>query len=765
MRLSQANLAAWLWTLCIGATISLPTVLLAPSAIAAETSGVIEQVIVNARRVSESQQDVPVAITAFTEQDIENMAPRTMRDFDGTVPNLFVSMNAASAQGGAIFIRGIGYPGTEKTQSPNVGMMVDGVALGSNTGQLMDTFDIQQVEVNRGPQGVLFGKNTTGGVISIKRIAPQFNDWGVAVSAMGGSYGEQAFKGRLNIPIVDDKLAVKVGYTNKQRDGFWDNTTLGCSECAGDVDYEALTIAALWQPVDSFDIKFTYDKIQDDSDIAPMDAFYSGKTPFITEANFDELMDYEVDAYTLEANWDIGNMTLASITGYRDSTDLVRNDFDGVTLAAPVIPILQLHTNRDQDFSHFSQEFRLSGAFTDNFDYTAGVYYYESELEFFQNSATVIQIPNPLDPLPCALIGFNDNPAFGSSLCQSNETRDIHVASEDVESLGVFGSLNWRPIENLELTFGARYIDEEKSFNNAFFETTDPNNVIVGTTVSESDSWDDVIIKATAAYRFNDQVMLYGSYAEGFLSGGFSIRGTQPEYATYKPENVDSYEVGIKSDLWDQRIRLNVTAFYTEQTDKQFLSIIGAPVGQDFPTTNTVVNNLPETEIMGVEIEMLVAFNENFSVNFIAGVQDGESKAFIIEGERIGQPAGPFMADESDIGFFPEWNWAITPTFQAPAGPGRLVASLTYKDQDEYIIGVSSLDNSSVYEAGYSRLDARIAYEWQMSDEDLLIISAFGKNLTDEEYREHQLDLAQTNSGFQGWGAPQTWAVEVEYRH
>jgi iron complex outermembrane receptor protein len=764
MNLVHTRPQRWMFAPLCTLFFAIPASLLSTTVLAQKSSVVLEEVIVNARRVSESAQDVPIAITAFTEQDIEILAPRTLRDFDGTIPNVFVSMNAAAAQGGAIFIRGIGYPGTEKTQSPGVGVIIDGVQLGSNTGQLMDTFDIERVEVNRGPQGVLFGKNTTGGTISIDRVAPKFNEWGFAFAGLYGDYDEQTFKGRVNIPLVDDKLALKVGYITRSRDGYWDNLTLDCTECEGDVDYQSFTAAVLWQPTDSLDLKLTYDRVEDDSDTAPMDAFYSGETPFITEADFDELMEYDVDALTLEVNWDSPIGTLTSITGYRDSTDLVRTDFDGVSLAAPVVPILQLHTNRDQDFEQFTQELRLSGSFTDNVDFTAGVYYYESEHDFFQNSATVIQIPNPVPPLPCTVLGLNPNPALGDEFCQIPESRDIHIATEDVTSLGVFGSVNWRPTEELELSFGARYIDEEKDFENAFFETSNPDNIIDGPSVNDDNSWDDVIIKATAAYRFNDQVMLYGSYAEGFLSGGYSIRATQPEFATYEPENVDSWELGLKSDLWNRRARLNLTAFYSEQTDKQFLSVFGAPPGQAFPTTNTLVNNLPDTEIQGLEVEFLVALTDNFSVNLIGGIQDGESKAYIAEGARIGQPPGPFQAAESEVAFFPEWNWAITPTYQAQLGRGRLVASATYKDQDEYIIGVNSLDFGDVYEPGYSRLDARLAYEFPMANEDLLVLSVFGKNLTDEEYREHQLDLAQPNSGFQGWGAPRTWAVEVQYR-
>ena len=737
-------------------------------ALAQQSSAVLEEIIVNARRISESAQDVPVAITAFSEAEIDMMAPRTLRDFDGTVPNLFLGMNAASASGGAIFIRGIGYAGTEKTQSPGVGVILDGVQLGTNTGQLMDTFDIRRVEVNRGPQGVLFGKNTTGGTISIERIAPEFNRWGGAVSLTYGDYEEQTFKGRLNVPLLEDQLAMKLGYIKKERDGYWDNPNENCDECEGDIDYESFTGVVLWQPTDSFDLKFTYDYLDDDSDLPPMDPFFNGPTPFVTLADFEQRgTEYDLDAYTLEMNWETSIGVFTSITGYRDSTDIVYTDFDGASVNDTAVPIALFHTIRDQDFEQFSQELRLSGSFNDDWDFTAGVYYYESDLDFEQNSATQPQIPNPLPAgFGCALIGASAHPVVGDDMCQLPQTTDNHIAEEEVESLGVFGAVTWRPTDQLELGFGARYIDEEKEMFNAFFETTDPDNIITGSTLDDDDQWDDVIVKATASYRFNDQVMLYGSYGQGFLSGGYSIRSIRNEYATYQPENVDSYEIGLKTDLWDRRARINLTAFYTEQSDKQWLSIItDKPAEEGFPTTDTVVNNRPDTDIEGIEAEILVAVTDNLTISFIGGIQDGDEKGYIEEGNRLnGIDPGPYQMPDSDIAFFPGWNWAITPTYTTQVGPGILSASFTYKDQDEYIIGISS-SAEDIYEDGYNRLDARVAYEWTLANAGQMILAVFGKNLTDEEYREHQLDLAPPDFGFQGWGAPRTWAVELQYRH
>ncbi|MEQ8486942.1 MAG: TonB-dependent receptor plug domain-containing protein [Pseudomonadales bacterium] len=220
-----------------------------PAAAAAaqrDTSGVIEEVVVTSRRRDESQQDVPLSVTAFGPEQIAQLQPKTLRDFDGLAPNLYIGMNTAGPGASAIFIRGIGYADIEKTQSPQVGVIVDGLQLGSSTGQLVDAFDIESIEVNRGPQGVLFGRNTIGGNIVVNRVRPEFNDFGVRVSGEAGNYDSLVVKGRVNIPLVDDTLALKVGAIERERDGFYDNLTLGGS--AGDIEYSAQTMALRWAP-------------------------------------------------------------------------------------------------------------------------------------------------------------------------------------------------------------------------------------------------------------------------------------------------------------------------------------------------------------------------------------------------------------------------------------------------------------------------------------------------------------------------------------
>jgi iron complex outermembrane receptor protein len=315
-------------------------------AVAAETArpAVIEEIIVTSRRTAESLQDVPVSVTAFRQADVERIAPRTLRDFDGLAPNLFIGMNTAGPGAGAIYIRGLGYGDIEKTQSSAVGIIVDGLFQPSSTGQLIDTFDVEQLEINRGPQGVLFGKNTTGGTIVVNRVKPELGRFGVNASAQLGRFDEQTYKARVNLPL-GETVALKLGGTKRDADGYFRNITRGGS--AGDVDYGAITASVLWAPTDNLTAQLTYDRIRDRGDIPPQDPRYNGKNPFINEADYAEFQRYDVNSYGLQLEWATDFGTLTAITGWVRSTDVVGQDFDGSTRAAPTVPLAQLHTLRD----------------------------------------------------------------------------------------------------------------------------------------------------------------------------------------------------------------------------------------------------------------------------------------------------------------------------------------------------------------------------------------------------------------------------------
>ena len=211
-----------LFALALGAGAGMTGVVAA----AADDATYIEEIVVTSRRRQESQQDVPLSVTAFGTEQIERVKPQTLRDFDGLAPNVYIGMNTAGPSASALYIRGIGYADIEKTQSPQVGVIVDGIQMGSSTGQLIDVFDVESIEINRGPQGVLFGKNTIGGNIVVNRVRPQFNEFGLKAATEIGNYNSRIVKARVNMPLADDQLALKVGVISRDRDGFYDNVTL-----------------------------------------------------------------------------------------------------------------------------------------------------------------------------------------------------------------------------------------------------------------------------------------------------------------------------------------------------------------------------------------------------------------------------------------------------------------------------------------------------------------------------------------------------------
>lgn len=764
----------------------------AESAGAGAAEGMIEEIVVTSRRREESLQDVPLSVTAFGVEQIEQLKPQTLRDFDGLAPNVYIGMNTAGPGASALYIRGIGYADIEKTQSPQVGVIVDGIQMGSSTGQLIDVFDVESIEINRGPQGVLFGKNTIAGNIVVNRVRPQFNEFGMKAVAEIGNFDSRIVKGRVNIPLADDQVALKLGMISRNREGFYDNVTLGDS--AGDIDYTAQTVALRWAPSANMDAILTYDRIRDRGQIPPQDPRFNGDDPFENLADKKEPVKYDVDQLGLRVEWDLSEqMVLSSITGWHSGDDLVNQDFDGGAISGAAIPFAQLHTLRDQEYEVFTQELRLSVDVNDAVDVMAGVYYFDSDLNFQQNTNNVLQLPpvaiSPaLAGAPCGAIGFRANPSLGDVLCQFPNARSIQRAGESVQSLALFGALTWRPTDALEVSFGARYLDEEKDAHNAYLDysdgTYDTGRVTqefdftgrperMGAAYNVSDSWDDVILQATANWELSQNHRAYINYAEGFRSGGFSIRSARsPSEAPFQPEDAFQMEVGLKNEFLDRRLRLNLAYFYLERDGAQFSSIIPLPPGS-IPGTTTIINNGGTAEYSGVEWEAQWLINDNITLAVNGGYLDVKNQEFtidcsILDGCATGvpgvtDPPGTLRTlGGNDDSRQPDWNLSISLGFDGQVGPGRFSANVGWKTVGDFLlVNTGGGADQRLDEGGYDGLDARIAYEWTLNDGSTISASLFGKNLTDEEWREQALFLGGFNTGFQGWGAPRTYAFEL----
>ncbi|MFT7219984.1 MAG: iron complex outermembrane receptor protein [Candidatus Azotimanducaceae bacterium] len=754
---------------------------------AEESSRGIEEIVVTSRRKNESVQDVPLSVTVFGEEKIEQLKPATLRDFDGLAPNVYIGMNAAGPGNSTIYIRGVGYAGSEKTNSPQVAVIVDDVQMGSSTGALIDVFDIESIEINRGPQGVLFGRNTIGGNIVVNRVKPQFNEFGFSTSAIVGNYNAKTVKARVNIPLIDDTLALKIGAITRKADGFYKNLTLGGRQ--GDIDFASQTVALRWAPNDSVNAILTYDRIDDETEITPQDALFDGDSRFITLADRETPTSYEVDQWSLRVNWDINdNMTLTSITADNSGTDDTSSDFDGTFVGSANSPIVQLHPQRPQDFDYFSQEVRLNGSINDNLDYMVGYTYYESELDYVQRTNNIIQVPLGLPPgLPCGAVvpGARDNPVLGNSFCQFPNQRSTQNAGEDVESSAIFASLTWRPTESLEFLIGTRRIDEEKDGRNSYIDHSDgtfdipgqdPHDFSArpqtpGTSYTVSDDWQESISTASANWAFMQNARVYASYSEGFRSGGFSIRSVNASTAPYDPETAEQIEIGLKSDWLGGALRFNVAYYELDREGGQFTSIITLPP-TEIPGTNTIINNGGTNETTGWEVEMAWNINDNFSLIANGGTVDAENGEFtlpcdVIDGcTLVGDPLGTIrnLGGDSDSRQ-PDYSWALSLAYSGEFGPGTLSANTGYKKVGDFLlVNTGAGPNERLFEGNYGIWDAQIGYEMSLKNGDLLSFSLYGKNLSDTEYKEQALFLGGPTAGFQGWGAPRTYAFEVRYR-
>ena len=613
--------------------------------------------------------------------------------------------------------------------------------------------------------------------------------FGFKASVEGGNYDTRLYKARVNIPLIDDTLALKIGAIDRSREGFYKNATLGGDQ--GEVDYAAQTVALRWTPTDTIDAILTYDRIDDNSEIPPQDPRFDGSQPFVNRADKREPTEYDVDQIGLRVDWDINDRTtLHSITGWHDGYDITNQDFDGGSLSGLAIPFAQLHTLREQTLEVFTQELRISFDVNDQVDLMGGVYYYTSELDFYQLTNNVLQIPFGLPAgVPCsaAVPGLRDNPAVGNALCQFPNARSSQIAGEEVDSTAIFANVNFRPWDNWEFSFGVRYIDEEKDAPNSYFDYTDGTfdtagpaqefnflnlPATPGVAYTVSDEWDDTIIQASARFDVSETSSVYASYSEGFRSGGISIRSARtPDEATFDPETAWQFEIGTKNEFFDRKLTLNASYFFIEQEGEQFGSVITLPPGS-IPGTTTIVSNEDTTEIHGIELESVWYATNELSFLINGGWLDRETDEFSLPCRVIDTCDGvpldtPRMLGGDDLGTAPEWNASITAIWSRDFANGsNLTFNISGKRFGDRLVTETGGVGRLVV-GGFSLVDARIQYDFPLAD-GVASVALFGKNLTDEEYREQALFLGNgplladggPATGFQGWGAPETWGLE-----
>jgi iron complex outermembrane receptor protein len=757
----------------------------------------VEELTVTTRRREESLQDVPVAVTVLDEERLEAVSPSTLRDLDALAPNLFIGTVSGGPGMGAIFLRGQGYADIEKTQSPAVGLVVDDVFLGTNTGQLIDLFDVEQVEIARGPQSVLYGRNTTGGTIVVHRRGPDLERARGRAEAGWGDFSGRGeglswdLRGALNVPLVESALAVRGGWISKGGSGTWTNAVTGGDE--GDPEYRAARLQALAEPGEHLSILLSWDWIEDRSDQPPQDPRFDGDDPFVTRADRrDEIARLDLQLYSARVAAELphGLGTLHSVTAYLTSEDLALQDFDGAQRSDPNYPFALLHTRREQEYSQLSQELRYERSFFgDRVELLLGGLLWRSDLDFRQDTQQLAQLAGPLLGLPpfvagtCRAIGASlgerwregaTSPALGP-MCLLPSAPATQLSGQSTEHWAVFGSATARLTDSVSLTIGARQLADETSFETALHDTRTLRPLVAR--FEADDRWHALLGLAQLDWRPSEEALLYASWTEGFRSGGFSIRGVDPARLSFDPESLDQAELGAKTRWLDGRAVANVAAYYAITEGRQFSSILTTPGAP--PGTNTILLNHDETETYGAELEVSLQVAPRLRLYGSFGWQRGEVVSSHQAGPAVGVGpdcvrgtgddglAGPPGCRVSLAGLglarTPEWNGAAGLAFAQRLGPGELSLDARVKWIDDFFLTAPGVSSAPVREPAVALVDASLAYAWGVEAAGERLdwrLALVGRNLGDREYRENALPLFG-DGGFQRWAPPRYLGAEV----
>ena len=753
--------------LYLSASFALAAALATPSwaqeAQAEEDQGGIREILVTAQRREENIQSVPVAVTALDAEALSESTVKDIRDIAGRVPSLVVDNVNAGPSAAAISIRGISFEDIEKSFDPAVGVVLDGVFSGTNTGQLLDAFDMESIEVLRGPQGTLFGRNTIGGVINIRRSKPT-GEFGVKASLGYADFG--TWRGRLvvNTPMIGDFLAIKGFFNYDKTDGYLFNATQ--NRRAGKDKNVSFGATARIEASENISAQITYQHSEQDSENATAILSRSGAggdlicilgfappslcnrpnkgdSLYTIFGNIPTPITYDTDAVTGEINAKFGDWSLVSITGWQKSTESVTADFDSA-------PANFFDAKRDQDYDQFSHEVRLVGDLGESVNLLLGAYYFESS--YFLNQATRL---------------FTGG-------------RPTQRSGVDSKSYAAFGDVKIKPSDLLTIGLGGRYTRDKKSFvTNYGLNTTGvcPTTFGGGSVITAADcvgklSNGKFTWKASADYEIGDNKLLYASYSTGYRSGSFNGRAATPAAkGPYEPETVKAYEVGIKADWLDRILRTNLALFRTDYANKQ--EEIVQPTPAPFNVINvqqTIVSNAASARINGIELEVTMQPSDNFTVNASMSYLDAKYRNFRRD---ITVPADFILDDVStlDLRRAPKYTWSVSADWKAQLGSGTLILSPNFRFIDKYatciieqkpaIPGAVTNDFRCISDAR-EILDVTASYLLPMGDGEMKF-SVFARNLLDDRGTSSTLPVAGLFT-FAGVRPPRQFGAEVQFK-
>lgn len=660
---------------------------------------VLDEMTVTARRREERPQQVPIPINVLDGERLDEAGLYSLIDIQQRVPGLVVSGHDARYAG--FGLRGFGATAYNDGLEGSVGTFVDGVYLARQGMAFSELLDIERIEVLRGPQGTLFGKNTIAGALNIITRQPTF----YPEASMEVSYGEdglQQYRGMLSGPLLDGVLSGRLSAFDRSADGLVENTADGSQ--LGDTDRQGLRGQLLWTPSASFSARLIGDDARENgSGNVLLANHYSTQTrsraafagyplpptdPYQREARFDEPGRTRTlqSGLSLELNWDLDEaMQLTSITAYRDWDYRAGRDSDSTALAV---------AQGDIDLGHrqFSQELRLSGAASTSLDYVVGLYYLRQQLDReiganFGEDAAPWFVGDRLEELNDLFgITFTNPVQVPAALLEGAQQR--FDGEQKGDSRALFGQLSLRPVERLEVTGGLRYSRERKNgwisrdvINLASLEGLPPvyqaggqllRDIALGGVYYRRDSIEEDNLSGllSTSYRFNDAILGYASWSRGYKAGGINFEVVGPHTApSFGEERANSLELGVKTRFWDERAMFDLAIYQTDVEDYQALTY-SPPATLFAPPLRDNLINVGKVRMRGIELDSAWRLHSRLDLRFGLAWSDARYRSF--PNAPCPPASGQWTCDLGGERLYnaPEWNASAGLDYQHPLQHG-----------------------------------------------------------------------------------------------
>ncbi|GGD80023.1 TonB-dependent receptor [Croceicoccus mobilis] len=681
----------------------------------------MSEIVVTARKRAETIQDVPTTVTAINDAALDVRAATDIRYISGFVPNVTIEQATTSSTGSQIFLRGIGIDNTGFNVDPTVGVYLDDIFVGRLIGSMLGAVDMERVEVLRGPQGTLYGRNATAGAVKYVTRKPDVYENAGKFAATFGSRDRITLRGSANLVLVPDRLALLVSAQYHKQDGYIrlndeDGNDTGLRSNGRDL--RDIRAALRYQPTDDLTIDIAADYSHNRSGLQSVtptncgalgtvdgyvydsanDAFIPGqvnagqlnKCPLFYDDPYESYIgpfgfnDPKFDSAGVSGvvEYDLGPASIKSVTGYRGFRDI----FVSALYAKP-LPYVNVNLVNRLEQRQFQQEFQLSSNGQSLIDYTLGLFYYHEDID----SDYRTQVAFGAGPLP---------------------TPRKNLDSQKTDAYAVYGEVYIHPLDGLELTLGGRMSWDRKSVSRELYPTAD---LTTPTLTYDGKIKDSVFTpKLGVSYQLDD-VLLYASYAEGYRSAGWAnTTGTSLANLalTFDRETEESYEVGVKSQWFDRALTLNLAAFEAKYNNLQATLTLAS-------TGSTVVTQ-SDARIRGLELEGALRPADGLTIY---------GNMAVMKDKYLSPPPGLYYAKR--LKHLVRTSFLVGFDYETDAGfvPGSFFMGADLRYQGPAFRNVANtIDQSS---PSYTLLGARAGYR---APDDAWSLTLGGSNLTDEEY-------------------------------